>query len=104
GGEPCSALQWPPRKILWPAPPMSSNPEKPRLWQRLLRSHVFWFLAGSILASIFWVWKYDPFLFGLTANAPHPIRPPEPGPGTIVVQPLAQKWDFENEKVPWAPI
>jgi Lipase (class 3) len=70
----------------------------------LLRSRVFWFLAGSFLASIFWVWKYDPSLFGLTANAPHPVRPPEPGPGTIVVQPLAQAWDFDNEKVPWEPI
>ncbi len=72
--------------------------------RRVLASRSFWFVLGVIIASVFWIWRHDPSLFRFTPTVVNHKQPKEPDPGVIVVNPLAQKWDFDNEKVPWEPI
>ncbi len=78
--------------------------ERKPFWRRVLASRSFWFVFGVIIASVFWIWRHDPSLFRLTPTVVNPKRPKEPGPDVIVVQPLARKWDFDNEKIFWEPI
>lgn len=67
-----------------------------------------WFFGGLcfglMLATVFWLWRYDPALFGLNPTVPKPVRPAVLPPGTIAVQPLAQSWNFDQERVAWEPI
>ena len=85
----------------------NSAKRKP-FWRQVLAFRSFWFVFGFvfgvIIASVFWIWRHDPSLFRLTPTVVNPKRPKEPDSGVVVVRPLARKWDFDNEKVPWEPI
>jgi hypothetical protein len=61
------------------------------------------FAFGTLVGGAFVAWRYDPALFRWKPNVDKPLPPPPPDEGTLVVDPLSQKWDFNYEKVHWAP-
>jgi hypothetical protein len=61
------------------------------------------FAAGTVIGGTFIAWRYDPALFNPRPNIDDPLPPPPPDEGKLVVDPLSQPWDFNYEKVHWAP-
>jgi len=82
----------------------SHTTKQPGFWRRDLLFRLFLVALGGVLASVFWIRIFDPSIFGLRPTVLNPKRPKEPAPGVVVVHPLAKKWDFDAEKVPWEPV
>lgn len=84
------------------------TPAEPKrsLWARFrgVRFAGFWFLVGAVVASACLIYVYDPTLLGWKPTVVHPLKPPDPIPGTLVVDPLSRSWDFDGEKIPWEPV
>lgn len=76
------------------------------LWQRTrtVRFAGLWFILGAVTASVCWLFMVDPTVLGWKPTVVHPLKPPDPIPGTLVVDPLSRAWDFDGEKIPWEPV
>lgn len=61
------------------------------------------FGAGALCGGAFIAWRYDPALFNWNPNVVNPLPPPPPDEGKLVVDSLSHRWDFNYEKVHWAP-
>lgn len=64
----------------------------------------FQFLAGLVFGALVPIACYDPSLLRLRGTVEQPVAPPQPIPGTSVVDPLAREWDLNSDQVKWAPI
>lgn len=76
----------------------------PQEFQAAMNRRMFFsFAAGALIGGAFIAWKYDPALFNWNPNVDDPLPPPPPDEGQLVVDPLSRAWDFNYEKVHWAP-
>ena len=76
---------------------------KTSLWRRS-RSFRWGFFFGVLAATTLWLAIYDPWLLKTRGTVVNPVKPPEPKPGALVVDPLSRVWNFDDEKVPWEPV